>query len=742
MENLFLSFWNRSVAAGWLILAVIILRLALKRAPKSTRRLLWGLVGLRLLCPFSVQSALSLIPSAETIPQAALDARSPRVDSGLPFLSAPVNDYLGDRIYEGVTRPVGYTRGIAACCAALWLIGMALLLLWALVSWLRLRRRVAEAVPEGDGVWLCGQIDSPFLLGLLRPRIYLPEGLDGESRACVLAHERAHLRRGDHWIKLLAYLLLAVYWFQPLVWIAYVLLCRDIELACDERVIRELGPQVKKAYSEALLRCSARRSAIAACPLAFGEAGVKERVKNVLHYRKPAFWAATVSVLVCAAAAVCFLTDPLGFRLDLEENPVVSAAVLDMRFSPEPRQAELTPNQLDELSSRLEGLRSSPAGSGYGGLTPLYQINIQLRDGTAVTASGYSADGQQTDITMGGRTYRVDSGNQFAAYLSHICSGGDMDAAGESGPIYTGGALLYERLALNYLPADGSFYHQVQEIDGRLEITFSDGSTFSGELADQGWWDALVLWASMDDYALSNNTAKRLCPAGSTLLCRFYRDGDRVFTVFHLDDGRVWLGEGDTQLLRLYDLIDPAEAFPNPPMQGSPWLLWTANGRNTIPIRFDGNADISVNTGTLYRLAGDGQSGQSVTVRSGELVCWSPCGEDGKIPDNAVLHYILRGEKTYPGVYPEGEKDPAISVEDIKLRPVSGTTGDYGVTFGLSIDWLGAYSSKAHASRLTQDPDTGVLVVTTEQGTETGVGRVSAGFTVSWHLQTEDASAG
>ena len=163
MENLFLSFWNRSVAAGWLILAVIILRLALKRAPKSTRRLLWGLVGLRLLCPFSVQSALSLIPSAETIPQAALDARSPRVDSGLPFLSAPVNDYLGDHIYEGVTRPVGYTRGIAACCAALWLIGMALLLLWALVSWLRLRRRVAEAVPEGDGVWLCGQIDSPFL---------------------------------------------------------------------------------------------------------------------------------------------------------------------------------------------------------------------------------------------------------------------------------------------------------------------------------------------------------------------------------------------------------------------------------------------------------------------------------------------------------------------------------------------------------------------------------------------------
>lgn len=297
MESLFLSLWNRGAAAGWLVLAVIILRLALKKAPKSARCLLWGLVGLRLICPFSIQSALSLIPSAETVPQTVLERDAFYVHSGVATLNIAVNEQLSD-YYKAVPPPAGHTRSVLLLCAAVWITGMALMLLWALASWLRLRRRLAEAVPEGDGVWLCGQIDTPFLLGLLRPRIYLPEGLDGESRACVLAHERAHLRRGDHWIKLLAYLLLAVYWFQPLVWIAYVLLCRDIELACDERVIRELGPQVKKAYSEALLRCSARRSAIAACPLAFGEAGVKERVKNVLHYRKPAFWAATVSVLV------------------------------------------------------------------------------------------------------------------------------------------------------------------------------------------------------------------------------------------------------------------------------------------------------------------------------------------------------------------------------------------------------------------------------------------------------------
>lgn len=737
MENLFLSFWNRSVAAGWLILAVIVLRLALKGAPKSARCLLWGLVGLRLLCPFSIQSALSLVPSAETIPQAALDQASPQINSGLPFVNATVNRYLSGHIYEGVTRPVGHTRGVAFYCAVIWLTGAAVLLLWALASWWRLRRRLAEAVPEEDGVWLCGGIDSPFLLGLIRPRIYLPTGLDRESRACVLAHERAHLRRGDHWVKLLAYILLAVYWFQPLVWIAYVLLCRDIELACDERVIRELGPQVKKAYSEALLQCGARRSA-APCPLAFGEVGVQERVKNVLRYKKPAFWAVLLSVAVCAAAAVCFLTDPLGFRLDLEENPVVSAAVLDMRFSPEPRQAELTPSQLDELSSRLEGLRSSPSGSGYDGFTPLYQMNILLRDGTAVTASGYSADGQQTDITMGGRTYRVDSGNQFAAYLSHVCSGGDMAAAGESGPVYTGGALLYEQLALNYLPADGSWYHQVQEIDGRLEITFSDGSTFSGELEDRWWWEPIVMHIFFDEYAIASGAADRLCPENGFIELRAYRDGDRALTVWHLDDGRVWLAEGEVVFSRLYELIDPAEAFPNPPMPGNPWLLWTGNGYNVLPIHFAEAAEISVNTGTLYRPLGTEKSGQSMFLHSGETVYWSPYGEDGTIPDNANLHYILR-DPSAAGKNMWGEKAPSLQPEDIKLRSVSRTVGDYGETYGLSIDWLGAFSSQTHETSLSMDPDTGTPVVSVQAGDFSGVGRVGAVLNAARYIQTMDA---
>lgn len=319
MEALFLSFWNRSVSAGWLILAAVILRLALKKAPKSSACLLWLLVGIRLACPFSIQSAASLLPSAEMIPQTVLTEPPPQIHTGIEVLNSGINEQLALRYVEGVTVPAGQTRSIAQLCAVAWVLGMVAMALWGLAGWLRLKRRVAEAVPDGDGVWLCDSITSPFLLGVLRPRIYLPSGLEEDSRTYVVAHERAHIRRLDHLAKPAAFLLLSVYWFQPLVWLAYVLLCRDIEMACDERVIRELGAMCKKPYAEALLRCSVRRSGAAV--LAFGEAGVKERVKNVLNYKKPSFWAVAASLVVCTVAAVCFLTDPVEAQNKAEPVP-------------------------------------------------------------------------------------------------------------------------------------------------------------------------------------------------------------------------------------------------------------------------------------------------------------------------------------------------------------------------------------------------------------------------------------
>lgn len=310
MEGLFLSLWNRGAAAGWLILAILLLRLALQRAPKSVRPALWFLAAVRLVCPSFGESPLSLLPSAETVPRTVLARDAFQVTSGITAVNSVVNEGLVD-YYETTKLAAGHTRRFLLACAVIWVIGMAALLLWALARWLGLRRQVAEAVPEGEGVWVCGAIGAPFLLGLLRPRIYLPVGLEGAERSYVLAHERAHIRRRDFLVKPLGFLLLAVYWFQPLVWVGYILLCRDVELACDEEVVARLGPESRKPYAEALLACGVRRSGLSACPLAFGEAGVKERVKNVLRYRKPALWV----VMACAGAfvllAVCFLTDPV-----------------------------------------------------------------------------------------------------------------------------------------------------------------------------------------------------------------------------------------------------------------------------------------------------------------------------------------------------------------------------------------------------------------------------------------------
>ena len=279
------------------------------------------MVGIRLVSPRFGQSPLSLLPGEGTALQAALDAPLFRIPSNVTAFNIPTNTSLPAPIYESAVQPAGRTWSFASICAIVWIAGMVLIALWALASFLRLRRQVADAVPVGDGVWLSDRINSPFLLGLFRPRIYLPVGLDEASREYVLAHERAHLRRHDHLIKPLGLLLLTVYWFQPLAWVAYILLCRDIELACDERVVLELGDECKKPYSTALLECSVHRGVIAACPLAFGEVGVKERVKNVLNYKKPTFWMFLACIAVLAVVAVCFLTDPVSAKEPEKDVP-------------------------------------------------------------------------------------------------------------------------------------------------------------------------------------------------------------------------------------------------------------------------------------------------------------------------------------------------------------------------------------------------------------------------------------
>lgn len=310
MGDLFLKTLNMSIAASWLILAVALLRFALKKAPKWIAVLLWGIVALRLAVPFSFESALSLIPSAETFNAHNIQYETPTISSGIPAINNAVNPVLGETFAPNPAGSVNPLYGWTLVVSIIWFIGIAAMLLYAVISYSRVRRIVAERIPYEGNIFLCDHVKSPFILGLARPKIYLPSNMDTTSMEPVIAHEKAHLARRDHWWKPLGFLILAVHWFNPLCWVAYVLLCRDIELACDEKVIRQMDLDGKKHYSTALLECSTGRRLVTICPLAFGEVGVKERVKNVLNYKKPAFWLMVVAVVACAVVTVCFATNP------------------------------------------------------------------------------------------------------------------------------------------------------------------------------------------------------------------------------------------------------------------------------------------------------------------------------------------------------------------------------------------------------------------------------------------------
>lgn len=314
MTALFLKIVNTGISAGWVVLAVLAVRLVLRKAPKWTHVLLWGIVALRLIFPFSLESALSLIPSAQTLPDQLLAGPSFQIHTGVPPVDQRVNEYLGDRYFEGVSVPTGSGRDTMTLFAVLWIVGTLLLLAYMAVSYLRLWLRLSEAVPVEENVFRSRKIEVPFVFGFLKPEIYLPWGMDSETSAYVVRHERAHIRRGDHWWKMIGFLILAVYWFHPLLWVSYLLFCRDIELACDEKVIRELPEEQRADYSQALLDCSIGRDKGTASgiifPPSFGEQDVKKRIRHILHYRKPVFWATAGAVAGCAVLAVCFLTDP------------------------------------------------------------------------------------------------------------------------------------------------------------------------------------------------------------------------------------------------------------------------------------------------------------------------------------------------------------------------------------------------------------------------------------------------
>ena len=310
MSELFLKIVNMSISASWVVIAVLTLRFCLKKAPKWVNVLLWGIVAARMVFPFSIESVLSLIPSAETISPTVMMEQTPSVQTGVPALNHVINPVISSSFTPAPGASANPLQIWIPVLTGIWLFGIAALFLYSAVSYWRLHRKVCEAVILRGNIYQSEKVCSPFVLGIIKPKIYLPYHMDSREMDHVIAHEQTHIRRKDHWWKPLGFLLLTIHWFNPLMWLSYILLCRDIELACDEKVIREMGNEQRADYTQALVACSVNRRVIAACPLAFGEVGVKERVKSVMNYKKPAFWIVLASVIVCAAAAVCFLTNP------------------------------------------------------------------------------------------------------------------------------------------------------------------------------------------------------------------------------------------------------------------------------------------------------------------------------------------------------------------------------------------------------------------------------------------------
>lgn len=352
MEKIFIEVFNLSISAVYLILAVILTRALLRKAPKNMICILWLLVGIRLIMPFSVESVFSLIPSSEVVDKQILYEGQYSAATGISAVDQPVNRYLQEHYDAEAAMSVNQAQILLFLCSSIWITGMVLMLGYFCISYYRIAKKVRMAVPqmaEGVKIYRCGEISSPFLLGMIRPRIYIPEEIPNEELPFVIQHERAHMQRKDYLLKPAFYLILTIYWFQPLVWAAYLLFCRDIELACDERVVKKLGFAYRKEYSQALLNCSVSRRHIIACPLAFGEVGVKQRIRNILHYKKPSFWVIIAVIAAAAVISVCFMT---------QKKPSVQADEETELFSAP--SAELSETQDIEKEKIIEYLKQFP----------------------------------------------------------------------------------------------------------------------------------------------------------------------------------------------------------------------------------------------------------------------------------------------------------------------------------------------------------------------------------------------
>jgi len=327
MSELFLTVLNMSFTASYIILIVILIRLLLKKAPKSITYALWGVVAFRLIIPFSFKSKFSLLPAQTNtvpVPHDIIYQQNPQINSGIEVIDTFVSNILPAPAVDASVNPLQIYVGIGSY---IWISGVIALLVYSLVSVMILKRQLRSIQIIERNIYQAENLKTPFVLGLIRPKIYLPAGLNEDERNYILLHEKIHIRRKDHIIKILAFLIVAIHWFNPLVWIAFMLMSTDMELSCDEKVLNEINEEIKKPYAKSLLSLAAGRHILNGSPLAFGEGNVKERIKNVLNYKKPKFWAVLTGFVLIIAASIGLLSNPKG---DNNEYKIDGAKVVQI----------------------------------------------------------------------------------------------------------------------------------------------------------------------------------------------------------------------------------------------------------------------------------------------------------------------------------------------------------------------------------------------------------------------------
>lgn len=560
MSEFFLKIVNMSISASWIVLAILLLRLLFKKAPKWITVLLWSVVAVKLLCPFSIESVLSLIPSAETISPEIMMSKAPEINTGVPIINEVVNPIIYESFAPNPSASANPLQILIPVFAIIWLIGIAGMLIYTAISYIRLKNRIGTAVLLKDNVFQSEKVGSPFVLGVINPKIYLPFNMSTQDTEHVIAHENAHIRRKDHLWKPLGFLLLTVHWFNPLMWLAYVFLCRDIELACDEKVIKDLNTKQKADYSAALLSCSVKRRMIAACPLAFGEVGVKKRVKSVLSYKKPAFWLIVAAVIASVAAAVCFLTNPkengnLGISSQTNDSELngVSLEIVDFDASaPDPYIEIKWTNETDKrvvFGSEFQIFYSQ--GGTWENCSieenPVWNLIAYHVEANSTTQKTYKLNGQMMSLVGKYRfeaPFTVDN-TKYKAWVEF-----EIEDSVESIATYTfkpielvyddGMYSLVQTIAPTYMLVNGM--QLAEKTDGNVskllgtfeEITLNE-NTFDSRFRNLGCW-----WYNDDTLESLKNNNKRIW--------QLYGDESEeiasLYILLEQNDGTFYIGEG------------------------------------------------------------------------------------------------------------------------------------------------------------------------------------------------------